>query len=142
MQKAAIEPDVDYYEEHDGYHEREVDAANQAEVSGAPVTQDGADRQLEGEQDQSDGGEPETVGEARRDVPRPQSWPSVPQRYTGKGHGEPVMRPKWQKRRRHRGVARPAPPDDQDIQVGNGDDHGKQCGAEPAALAGWGKHGE
>ena len=143
MQKAAVEPDVGHDEERDGRHQDEMDAPDEGGGAWPAVTQDGAHEQLDQKQDQSNCGQPEAIGEARHDVARTQGWPGMPQREAGEEQGEPVMRPEWQERRRHRGVARRAPASDEHaIQIGNGNNRGKQRGTDPAPLAGRGEHGE
>lgn len=125
-EEAAVEPDVGHNEERDGRHQDEMDAPDDRGRAWAAVMQDRAHGQLEKEQDQSDGGEPQAVGEARRDVARAQPRPGMPRRQSCKGQGKPVMRPEGHERRRRRGVVRAAPaPHERAMQIGNSDDRGK-----------------
>lgn len=93
MEEAAVQPDVGHHEEHDSHYQRETDPPDQAREARVPVTQEGAHSQLEQKQDQTDGGQPEAVGEARRNVARTKRRPGVPQREEGEEQSGPVMGP-------------------------------------------------
>jgi hypothetical protein len=114
MKAAAVEPDVGYQKEHDGRHQGDMDAPDEGGGGGPPVAQDSAHSQLEEEKNQSNGGEPEAIGEARNDVASTQRWPGMPRRKGCKGQGKPVTRPEWQERRKRKRVTRPAATPDND----------------------------
>lgn len=87
MEEAAVEPEMGYDEEYDGRHQDEMGAPYERGGAWAEVTQDGAYGQLEEQQDHGNFGQPKAVGEAWRDVARPQRRPGMPGRQGCQGQG-------------------------------------------------------